>query len=206
MGQSHNLQGRLFSATPYFRQSIPAAPSEVDAEAAADDAFMQKLMRREDRGTHLRMFEQAGVLARSPSDERPHGRDPKEWIANKVKEAKTQAPTGSGVPASAGENTTYESVRKHGVQTPVLVTQGDNGDGSPHYSLQHGHHRVYSAAEQNPAQEVPLVHTYSRYGGERWRPENEKTSQAASHQSMGGEYVEGGWTDPTTAKRHFLLT
>lgn len=202
MGQAHNLQGRLFSATPYFRQSIPATPAPEDP----DDAFMRRLGEREDRGTHLRMFEQAGVLARSRSSENDGRRSHEDFVANKLVQAHREIPTGSGHPASPGENTTYESVRKYGVHTPVLVTQGDSYDGSPSYELQHGHHRVYSAADQNPAQEIPLVHTYSRHGSDRRKPENKDTVQSASRISMGEDYVEGSWKDPTVQPRHFLLT
>lgn len=195
MGQLHNLHPSLFDGTKYQVNQPP--PPAVDVEAAADAAFEAKYTAAEDRGTHLTMFAPARTLAASHSAERPYSRDPKEWAANKVAQSKREQPIGSGRPAEPGENTTYESVRQHGVQTPVLVSQGDSLEGTPGYTLHHGHHRVYSANEINPQMEIPLVH----------RERNQGDSDS-SMMSMGGAYVSDvthfrGWTDPTVKDHEY---
>jgi hypothetical protein len=117
----------------------------------------------------LRMFEQAGVLAYSPSSEHAYG-SKEDFVDNKLEESKRQLPTGGGYEAGPGENTTFESIKKHGVKHPVRVSQGKNNS----YTVHHGHHRIYSANEIDPSMWIPLTDD--------------------SRQSMGMK----GWQDPTT--------
>jgi hypothetical protein len=194
MGQGHNLHPSLFGASKYqVAPKAPAAAPEVDP----DDAFIAKMTAAEDRGTHLTMFAQAKTLAGSHSAERSHYEAPKDFQMRKLQESRREQPTGSGIPVSSGANSTYESIQKYGVQTPVLVSQSDNFDGSPAYTLHHGHHRVYTSNKIDPEREIPLVHRMQGRG---------QGDPMASLISMGGDYIGEqfkGWTDPTVTPRDY---
>ena len=145
----------------------------------------------EDDPVQLKMFEHAGVLADSPSYERSPWTPKKQFIDQKLEESHNQAffphespSTRSLRPEERGVvNTTYESIRQHGVRNPVLVRQ----TGEDKYVLDHGHHRVYSAADINPNMLVPLVHTTN----------SDPNRHAAAQASLGYE----GWHDPTTPSK-----
>jgi hypothetical protein len=118
-----------------------------------------------------RLFERAGVLAKSRSSEQyGSSRLKEDFIANKLEQSKQELPTGKGTSAGPGENTLYESIKQHGVKHPVRVSQGKDDS----YTVHHGHHRIYSANEIDPQMWIPLTDD--------------------SKQSMGMK----GWQDPTT--------
>lgn len=144
-----------------------------------------------DEPVQLKMFERAGVLAASPSYERSPWTPKERFIEQKLEESHNQAffphesPSVRSLrPEERGVvNSTYESIQQHGVRNPVLVWQTGNDS----YVLDHGNHRVYSAADIDPDMSVPLVHT----------SHDDPNRHEAAQASLGYE----GWHDPTTPSK-----
>jgi hypothetical protein len=168
MKDNLGAQFQLFDPGPSQAPRADHGPFDVDprtlsldelntAYEHADDATHDKalgrwLSRSEGKGTQLSMFRPAGQLAALPSTEKRPGRSQEDFVASKLRESRVETVDTSGYSirhAREGENSTYESVRQYGVQTPVLLEGGQ---------LRHGHHRVYSANDINPAMEVPVTH------------------------------------------------
>jgi len=119
---------------------------------SAADNLQMKLF---NDNVQLKLFEKAKILASSPSDEQEMmGLYREPFVEQKLEESHNTVSSGSGETAPDGVNTTYESVKKYGVQNPVRVKQ--HGEGN--YTLVHGHHRVYSANDIDPEMWIPLRH------------------------------------------------
>ena len=101
----------------------------------------------------LKMFEKAGILANSYSSEKPPSQTKEKFIERKLEESDYQNSSGNGKTAKEGENTLRESIKQHGIQHPVHVTQ----HGDDKYTLRHGHHRVYVANDIDPEMLVPIT-------------------------------------------------
>lgn len=61
-------------------------------------------------------------------------------------------------------NSLYNSIKRHGVMTPVLVQKTDEGD----TWLLNGHHRVATAYDINPDMYIGLNYTDDMYDPDAW--------------------------------------
>jgi hypothetical protein len=137
--------------------TFPDIPELLEAYKDADNETYARAERwwlnHHENG--LPMFRQAKELVNMRSLERP----PTDlgFVDRKLRQSKSQSSLGDGKAPVEGELTTYESIKKHGVQNPVSVTVAPPPFNFPRSeALNHGHHRVYSANEIDPGMEIPV--------------------------------------------------
>jgi len=63
-----------------------------------------------------------------------------------------------------GETTLFDSIKNHGVLTPVMVEHQDDGG----VILHNGHHRVSVANELNPQMYIPIRYSEDGYDTDAW--------------------------------------
>ena len=121
----------------------------------------------------LKLFVTARELMNFPAGDAGDD-DESEWGASlaespklterKLLESKTGTENEAEVRRNPDEESLHESIRKHGVLTPVLVQQTDVGD----TWLLNGHHRVATAYDINPVMYIPLTYTEDMWDPQGW--------------------------------------
>lgn len=77
----------------------------------------------------------------------------------KVLEARRGSEYHSRTAAPEGSKTLYESIKKKGVESPVLLSVWPTGENEYKEVLRDGHHRVAAANSINPEMYIPVRYT-----------------------------------------------